>query len=233
VKGISSETFSKICKNREFLNQNLRVIYDGKTEQLTFTIPNVRHEALHRLLDEAILLDSLSLGLEDEFVSVGSATYSESDSNGNILWSLEGDSKRKPNSFCGENGFPTLVIEAGKSQRWASLQGKARLWFEKSHSDVRIVLLVRIDDNSRCIRIEKWVPTLMRHQTRGASAGARVQEIRIDQTPGSDPHNAASYNVVGGPLSLEFNELMLRPAGVGERDLLIDDARLRAYAARF
>jgi hypothetical protein len=49
------------------------------------------------------------------------------------------------------------------------------------------------------------------------------REIQIHQTPRSNTYDAASYNVVGGPLSLEFNELMLRPPGVGERDLVIDD----------
>jgi hypothetical protein len=32
-------------------------------------MPSVKHEMLHRLLDEAVLMDSLSLGLEEEFVS--------------------------------------------------------------------------------------------------------------------------------------------------------------------
>ena len=99
---------------------------------------------------------------------MGSATYSES---GNPLWRLEGDSKRKPNSFRGENSFPTLVIEAGKYQMWANLRSKARLWFEESRGDVRIIILVKIVDNSNTIRIEKWIPTLTRHRTRGGSLG--------------------------------------------------------------
>ena len=63
VKVISSTTFSKISKNKEFINRDPRVIFDGETEKLTFTIPSVRHETLHRLLDEAIFVKLLSLGL--------------------------------------------------------------------------------------------------------------------------------------------------------------------------
>jgi hypothetical protein len=233
VEGISSATFSKISKNKQFIKRDPRVIFDGETETLTFTLPSVRHEALHRLLDEAIFIELLSLALRREFVTVGSATYSECDANGDPLWRLEGDSKRKPNSFRGENAFPTLVIEAGMSQRWASLRSKARLWFEKSRGDVRIVLLIRIVDNSNTIWIEKWISTRTRSRTERVSLGVRDREIQILQTPGSNPYDAASYNVVGGPLSLEFNELMLRPPGSGERDLVIDDAGLREYAATF
>ena len=69
-------------------------------------MPSVKHESLHRLLDEAIFLDSVSLGLRDEFVTVGAASYSE----------LE--AKRKPNSFRGENSFPTFVIESEKTLEW-------------------------------------------------------------------------------------------------------------------
>jgi hypothetical protein len=196
-----------------------------------------RPAALHRLLDEAIFVELLSLGLRDELVTVGRATYSESDSNGNPLWRLEGDSKRKPNLFRGENSFPTLVIEAGKSQRWTSLRSKARLWFDKSRGDVRIILLVKIIDNSNAIQIEKWVPTPTHRRTSSrigrGSLGVCDQEITIRQTPGSNPYHAASYTVAGGPLSLNFNELMLRPPRFGERDLIIDDAGLREYAARF
>ena len=54
------------------------------------------------------------------------------------------------------------------------------------------------------------------------SLGVCDQEITIQQTPGSNPYRAASYTVAGGPLSLNFNELMLRPPRFGERDLVID-----------
>ena len=182
-------------------------------------------------MDEAVFLDAVSLGLRYEFGSVGSASYSESDVNGNQLWRLEGDSKGKPNTFRPETDFPTLVIESGKSQGWPSLRMKAQMWFEKSCAEVKIVLLVKVVNNS--IHIEKWVPKLHSHRTRRGTMGQCVNEIRINRCASSDPCDPASYTVVGGPLSLEFSELMLRNPGSAERDLVISNTELKSYAAGY
>jgi hypothetical protein len=232
VDGVSPESFSKIRRSKEVSTCDLHMAsYDKDSEQLVIRMPTVKHEMLHRLLDEAIHMDSVAIGLLTEFVSVGSATYSDVDHQGDVLWHLEGDSKRRPTSSRGRKDFPTFVIEAGICQSWGSLAAKARLWFTKSNCGVRIVVLVKIIEGSNTIKIEKWKPNA---RSQGmANLGACVQKIRIPQIPGSNPYSPASYEVVGGDLRLEFDDVMLRQSASAERDIVVNEARLREYAARF
>ena len=234
VDSVSPESFSKIRRNKEVSTCDFHMAsYDKDSEQLVIRMPTVKHEMLHRLLDEAIYMDSMAIGLLTEFVSVGSATYSDVDSQGHVLWHLEGDSKRRPTSSRGRKDFPTFVIEAGNSQSWGSLTAKASLWFKKSNGRVRIVVLVKIIEGSNTIKIEKWKPNARSQGMAIANLGACVQKIRIPQIPGSNPYSPASYEVVGGDLRLEFDDVMLRPSASAERDIVVNEAHLREYAARF
>jgi len=145
---------------------------------------------------------------------------------------LEGDSARRLNSARGRDDYPTLIIESGNTQSWGSLKSKARLF-----RAVRIVVLVKISDESNCIKLEKWVPNIPPHpvtRSQGTThVGTCIDQIHITQIEGSDPSNPASYRVEGGPLNLEFDELMLRPPRTGEGNIVITEARLRSYAANF
>jgi hypothetical protein len=87
--------------------------FNSSSKQATVSMPSVKHEMLHRLLDEAVLMDSLSLGLEEEFVSHHSRKLTLKETSCGV-WRAT----RKPNSFRGQHPliltFPTLkkVIEA-------------------------------------------------------------------------------------------------------------------------
>jgi hypothetical protein len=104
---------------------------------LIITVPTFGHEFLHGNLDLYLDRDAVSMGLENEFVTVGATTFMDRDANGNITSAGEGDSSRKPGEIRdNEDAYPTLVIEVGWSQTWQKLQEKARWWFDKSNGDV-------------------------------------------------------------------------------------------------
>jgi hypothetical protein len=127
VNGFSSKSFTAICRNKEFLNKDLHISsFDHNSGDAVIRMPKVKHEMLHRLLDEEVLRASIAMGIDTEFVTVGCATY-EDFNQGSLLWRLEGDSARRPNSARGRDDYPTLVIESGNTQSWGSLKSKARL----------------------------------------------------------------------------------------------------------
>jgi hypothetical protein len=213
---------------------------------MIITIPIAEHEGLHKVLDDSLYIDAISMGLRWEFVPVGSTTYKDKDVNGNIISEGEGDSCRRPKSMRGKQQYPTLVIEAGWSQTLQKLREKARWWFDKSKGDVKIVLLIKSSPGSNHIQIEKWklglAPSRQGATTTRAAAAMTPQCIHVVEIAlaaginNAHPNrfNPASYVVTGGPLQLEFIDLFLRqPISPGERDLILGNTTLQEYAASF
>ena len=73
---ISFQNHQKLIINREFSKHDKKLVVE---------IPGAKHEMLHRFLDEAIFMDSLAIGLLNEFVSVGGAKYFDSMIRGNAV----------------------------------------------------------------------------------------------------------------------------------------------------
>lgn len=96
----------------------------------------------------------------------------------------------------------------------------------------------------RQITIEKWmgVPITFlpgmttRARTRALQQGpgleaACVQTIKVTRGVGLDARTTGSYQVVGGPLRLGFQDCFLRgPNNQDERDVILDTNILQEYA---
>ncbi|CAI4219750.1 unnamed protein product [Parascedosporium putredinis] len=98
--------------------------------------------------------------------------------------------------------FPTLVIEAGYSQSWASLRAKGRWWFEASDYAVKIVLLVKMDRSIAQIRIEKW-KAMEQPRTRPSRATTRAMAAQV--VPSVSPECVQTVDII-------------RAASVGDHD---------------
>jgi len=208
---------------------------------MIITIPIAEHEGLHKVLDDSLYIDAISMGLRWEFVPVGSTTYKDKDVNGNIISEGEGDSCRKPKSM--RTIYPTLVIESDWSQTLEKLREKAKWWFDKSKGDVKIVLLVKSSPGSNHIRIEKWKLALAASRqgatTIRAAAAMTPQCIHVVEIARAaginnghpNQFDPASYVVTGGPLQLEFIDIFLRQPTPPERDLILGNTTLQEYAA--
>ncbi|CAK7562574.1 MAG: hypothetical protein SEPTF4163_000422 [Sporothrix epigloea] len=112
-------------------------------------------------------------------------------------------------------GWPTLVLETGVSQSLESTRAKMRWWFSASDHAVKIVVVYGATSTRN---MPSLTPRLR-------------QSINITAQPGSDP---VVYNVVGGPLIIEFSLLFLRPADParGEGDIILDASWLEQLARR-
>jgi hypothetical protein len=210
--------------------------------QLIVTIPTRAHEALHLRLNDLIHSITARMGAPLwDLLSVGATTFTNFDDAGGVRSWGEGDSCLQP-CVRQPNGFPTVVIEAGYTRSWNSLQQKARWWFAASHFDVKIVILVKFDHGR--ITIEKWkaVEAVLQPGTLRTQAQANVpaqatciQSIHIT-CPGNDSANPASYDVTA-PLCLKFVDVYLRQPiedpgqHVHEGDIVIDIVQLQSYAA--
>ncbi len=102
--------------------------------------------------------------------------------------------------------FPTLVFEAGVSESLPRLRNDAKWWLSNSGGQVKIVLIISIQEGTRTIEIEKWETRLAAatgRVTRSARPPAqvptRIQQITIDPN-----------GVAGAPLILHFHLIFLR-----------------------
>jgi len=240
INNVSLANFDQISSEREERGLGFRLsLYMADPGRLIVTIPTRVHEALHLCLNDLIRSITVRMGTSLwDLLSVGATTFTNLDAGVVRSWG-EGDScllplARQP------DGFPTLVIEAGFTRSWDSLQQKARWWFATSRFDVKIVILVKFDRGR--ITIEKWkaveaVPRPGMRTQAQANAPPQatcVQSIHITR-PGNDPASPASYTVTA-PLHLEFVDVYLRQPvedpgqHVHEGDIVIDIAQLQSYA---
>ncbi|KAF8333890.1 hypothetical protein F5887DRAFT_1139500 [Amanita rubescens] len=241
INNISLANFDQISSEREERGLGFRLsLYMADPGRLIVTIPTRAHEALHLRLNDLIRLITFRMGTSLwDLLSVGATTFTNLDDAGVVRSRGEGDScllplARQP------DGFPTVVIEAGFTRSWHSLQQKARWWFATSHFDVKIVILVKFDRGRITIENEKWkaveaVPRPGMRTWAQAPQATCIQSIHITR-PGNDPANPASYTVTA-PLHLEFVDVYLRQPvedpsqHVHEGDIVIDIAQLQSYAA--
>lgn len=245
VKNVTLDDYSCIDNEREKRGRKFRPsFWSADTRILIITIPTTVHERLHGGLDDEIYAQVRDMRLKHEWGKIGAATFLQNDNAGNTRSKGEGDSARRPEPQRAKDEFPTLVVEARCSQSWSSLRNKARWWLDASGYDVKIVLLVKLERQSRQITIEKWmgVPiTLLPGATTRARAQALLQgparepacttTIRITRGIGLDAGVAASYQVDGGPLRLGFIDCFLRnPDNQLERDIVLDTQILQEYA---
>ncbi|ERT02416.1 hypothetical protein HMPREF1624_00714 [Sporothrix schenckii ATCC 58251] len=253
VGGVSAADFHEIEAERDRRGRRIRLFFLPDRACTIVTIPTGPHEQAHVEL-YYVVRDSLKeMGLANEWQSVAAETFAtgsrgsgEGDSGGGPLWRND------------EGGifWPTIVIEAGFSQSMASLCAKANWWFSVSHNHMKIVLLVKMSFTATesSIAVEKWTSTTRRtarpgatttrslaHATPSAMEPGCRQRIDISwsgpspiqQTP-RHGRVATLFTVVGAPMVLGFEELMLRPpvAAHGEHDIVISAAHFQDLAFR-
>lgn len=149
--------------------------YNANRGTLIITIPTAIHEQLHsRLYDTAFKFQLMQMGLFFQWDDKASTRYQSRDEFGRDKDGGEGDSTGGPiPARDGRNQWPTLVIEAGVSQ--LELRNDMNWWFAASNHDVKIVVLVKLQQSRQQILIEKW---------RGQADQALRQQGRLQQ-PGT------------------------------------------------
>lgn len=224
---IPHDAFLKLLKWADQSYQNdprFRIFaYEADLERLVIRIPSPPHEEpiqgfTMSLLDLNGLHDLMSRTLK----LLGAATVSTPD--GRIV--AEAGQSITPRSRLRHGGgrkFPSLVVEAGRSEHSRRLQQKARLWFRMSHA-TKIVLLIHVLKQPSRIIMEKWMRLEKqgpRARSRAADEAQCVQAVRVEPALGVDPGkpqtDPSDFNVLAQldnpplPVVLEFGLVCDRP----------------------
>lgn len=240
---VTLANFRSLEAERDRRGRKVRFLFDKDAELVIVTIPTLSHETMHAQLMAAIHQEIVGMHLHREWALLAATTYLSASGSGS---SGEGDSSGLPKSRAGTSTWPTLVIEAGYSQTLASLRAKANWWFPASGHLMKVVLLVKCVRQESRIDIEKWVERPAQ-QRLGATTTRHFAQVGpichqslsvvwagplpIADAPVVDRENEAMYRVVGGPLTIAFEDLFLRPPVGIEHDLVVPDIELRDMAA--
>ncbi|KAI5863285.1 hypothetical protein GGS23DRAFT_605297 [Durotheca rogersii] len=204
VYGVSVQQFAEIDNEREQHGRRFRLRrFEASGEILIITIPTRLQEALHLGIWRKTDREILQMGLENSWISTGSATNRAlSHPNGD---SGEGDS----------TGGPSPQQGSRRDMRW---------WFRTSNHQVKIILLAGFDRGSRNIILEKRVETPARLKPTCSQVITITQDPDISE---ADRFNPSSYSATNGASRLEFGLLFLRQPGQGESDVVINIQDLR------
>ncbi len=119
------------------MESRVRFFYFADLGILIITIPSGPHEVLHLQISEYVVGEFYSMGLRGQWQNTGSARYVRGGDRG------EGDTTAGPLMARGRRSdWPTLVVQAGKSQSWAGLRTKMRWWFRASEGLVSYILVI-------------------------------------------------------------------------------------------
>lgn len=118
---------------------------------------------------------------------------------------------------------------------------------------MRIAIVISITEAEKKVQVEKWCsspapryrPATRANPNPNLPIPIRKQEITITQIPATpqlgttvqrsavQPDTAVSYAVTGAPLILEFENLLLRPLELPERDVVLTVRDLSRWANCF
>ena len=209
--------------------------YDESSQILIVTIPGGPYETLHGGLYFHCMAQIIRMDLDDHWATTGAKRH-QSDINTTLggRKGKEGDSSGGPDpERVGPGKWPTLVIEAGVSERYAVLKSDMDWWFRHSDHQVKIVILMDLDSRARIIKIEKWTEEHQGHPNL-RSRPSLVPQIRqtIDIALRVDRGGNNTIDVISTPLILEFDLLFLRAPRQGEHDVVITLEKIRHMATR-
>jgi len=201
-------------------------------------IPSRKHEKAPISLGIKLILALARMGLpDDSLCPLGTATFYCPTS------SKQPDASFIPNSRNSNVDWPTIVFECGVSESLTQLRIDADWWLTNSPSQgkVQIVIIISINTRERSIRIEKWCltpPFVPRNATRANPNGnnpvpipTNMQVIVITENPTAPPQ-APTYTIIGAPLVLEFDKLLLRAPVPPEGNVVFAAPQLSEWARR-
>lgn len=221
-KHISPSSSLYLENNRNRLCKLVRLTYYPDIQTMIVKVPLPPHEKAHQLISSKTFSILDNMGIDwDQQMPTGSATYTAPSRS-----QKQGDSSSRnitlrPNEH---SDWPHWIIEAGLSASLRRLRQDINWWIGNSGGQVLLALLVRVDRAPKKITIEKYFPQIRQGpSTRAQTAGVYVK--RLVTTTVIDMRTTPP-SVQGGPLVLDFDRLVGRPAVAPETNVIFDNARL-------
>lgn len=221
VVGVSPLQFARIEKARRDYGLSFRLFYVANEGELLVTVPTKLHEAasvaIHRAVEDR--MEALDLTKFWKFIGTMTLRSNWQDSSSR---QADGGGHPLPRSV----NWPTLAITVGTTQALPDLQKHVGWWFKHSDHLVEMVLLVKVYESLRQIRVEKWMedkfgPTLCQTSTIDMTTKAYLAE------PGSDLLKDPASYIVNGDIVLEYAKLFPGRVKEGELDVLLTKNVLR------
>jgi hypothetical protein len=201
------------------IGKSIRFRYFHDTSLLiTKLMPTSALETSHAGFGMLIFLRTMKMGIpEGELWSMAASTYYAE----NHRSSKEGDTSFKPCSRPKATDWPSIVIESGFSESLQGLRSDANWWLTNSHDGVKIVILIALEMATKSIQMEKWL--LAPAANGNGPVATKAQEVVILPTS----------SVTGAPLTLEFENIHLRPPTGQEKDIVLTAGELSKWADHF
>jgi len=184
---------------------------------------------LRARLTEILRMKTIAMGLDRAMFSLGGASFKGKNSSKEAYWALKPGWIRPY-----ADDWPSLVIECGVSESKRRLRADASWWLQNSQEEVKIVLVVKVSEGDRKIKLEQWEmdtepnPQATQDRPNGSRTSlTRTQKITIVSPLGSGA-------VATAPLSLNFNKIFLRdpdPAK-GEKEIVFSKEELEENFAQ-
>lgn len=150
------------------------------------------------------------MGIDMELVPLGAAMFS------GPAGQKEADSAFGPAFHHLKSGWPTLLLECGVSESLACMQAEARWWLENSGEAVKTVIVISVSRPEKSLHLEKW--ELVAMPDPGVTpAYLSPSIVKLDKTHHVDIVGGV---VTGGPLTIKFQDVMLRDPEPGEDDVV-------------
>ncbi|KAJ5783999.1 uncharacterized protein N7518_009676 [Penicillium psychrosexuale] len=140
--------------------------------------------------------------------------------------SKEADTAYKPVTRNQQSDWPTIVLECGYSESMRRLAVDARWWLVNAGGDIKTILLISINKERQALHLERWylTPPHNRPATRNPRVWSRQRQA-------STVLIIAIIGIVtGAPLCLKFEDLVERPPGPTERDVVLTADQLATWA---
>lgn len=242
VEGVTPADFSRILAARSesrkctlFFFEDIRLVIVG--------VPAGRLERAKAAITFEITNAIRGTGLRHEIRAEGSATFRQAAGH-SAGGSGEADGTFTPRPPTPEtSAWPSIVVEVGFTPSVEDLRMKTKWWLEASDFAVKVVILVKGRESAGTITLEKWKMTAEDRPgattTRGSQGQHRhqiecVQRVTVlrsvDGIAEAYMRGPGAYVVDGGPLRLQFSELVLRGERPGSCDVIISDEALKDTA---
>lgn len=224
-KHISPSSFLYVENNRHRLRNLVRLTYYPDIQTMIVKVPLPPHEKAHQLISRKTLSILDNMGIDwDQQLPTGSATHtapSRSQKQGDFS---SRNSTLRPNED--SDWPPHWIIEAGLSESLRRLCQDINWWIGNSGGQVLLALLVRVDRAAKKITIEKYFPQIRQRPSTRAQTVAGVFYVKRLVTTTVIDMRTTPPSVQGGPLVLDFDRLVGRPAVAPETNVIFDNARL-------
>ena len=248
-QGVTEYHLDKIDHERASIGKHTRMSHDTDDDLLVIKLmPAAEHENAHITLGMDLVLALIGMGLPRRCIyALGGTTFRGRNS------SKEADSAFKPISRTQKTDWPTIVFESGLSKSLPRLRLDAQWWLTNSRGDVNIIVIISITPAVKRLRFEKWclrpapgnIPATRANPNPNPLVPTRVQEITVIQNPAAQPSTIAQpsatiqpgpappYTVTGAPLTLEFQDILLRAPVPPEGNVTFTIADLSQFAEDF